>query len=295
MNPTPMSQGWNAGYGSQSQAALSQGDFLQRATGGDSNSNGGEREGAFRMPPPRAPSRSGIVKAAKSPPCHRNAFLDDDEQPAEVPAHAGWAARINVVSAAQMATMSRFRADFVDVGVVGRGGFCKVMRVIHRLDGATYAVKRTERKLQTHQGEARGFTRGAGDGGAVGRVPIAPGLEHVVRYYGAWTERDRDGEHLFMQLELCDDTLASMQERAIELAQTARENPDDVGAQRKADDARFGETEDRASAPADGRRAGVRARAKRRPPGRQARQHPRQERRVQARRLGPRGARGRRR
>ena len=121
MNPTPMSQGWNAG-GSQSQAALSQGDFLQRATGGDSNSNGGEREGAFRMPPPRAPSRSGIVKAAKSPPCHRNAFLDDDEQPAEVPAHARVGGKDSVVSAAQMAMMSRFRADFVDVGVVGRGG-----------------------------------------------------------------------------------------------------------------------------------------------------------------------------
>ena len=61
-----------------------------------------------------------------------------------------------------------------------------------------------------------------------------------VRYCSAWTERDRDGEHLFAQLELCDDTLASMQEQAITLAQTAGE-PEDVGAQRKADDARFGE------------------------------------------------------
>ena len=239
MNPTPMSQGWNAG-GSQSQAALSQGDFLQRATGGDSNSNGGEREGAFRMPPPRAPSRSGIVKAAKSPPCHRNAFMDDDEQPAEVPAHARVGGKDSVVSAAQMATMSRFRADFVDVGVVGRGGFCKVMRVIHRLDGATYAVKRTERKLQTHRERLEALREVQAMAALSGASP-APGLEHVVRYYGAWTERDRDGEHLFMQLELCDGTLASAQERAIELANAARDVPDDVGAQRMADDARFGE------------------------------------------------------
>jgi len=236
---TPMSQGWNVG-GSQSQAALSQGDFLQRAAGGDSNSNGGEREGAFRMPPPRAPSRSGIVKAAKSPPCHRNAFLDDDEQPAEVPAHARVGDRKdNVVSTAQLATMSRFRADFVDVGVVGRGGFCKVMRVIHRLDGATYAVKRTERKLQTHRERLEALREVQAM--AALSASTAPGLENVVRYYGAWTERDRDGEHLFMQLELCDDTLASMQERAIELRALSSENPDDVGAQRRADDAGFGE------------------------------------------------------
>lgn len=239
MNPTPMSQGWNAG-GSQSQAALSQGDFLQRATGGDSNSNGGEREGAFRMPPPRAPSRSGIVKAAKSPPCHRNAFLDDDEQPAEVPAHARVGGKDSVVSAAQMATMSRFRADYVDVGVVGRGGFCRVMRVIHRLDGATYAVKRTERKLQTHRERLEALREVQAMAALSGASP-APGLEHVVRYYGAWTERDRDGEHLFMQLELCDGTLASARERAIELANAARDVPDDAGARRRAADARFGE------------------------------------------------------
>lgn len=242
MNPTPMSQGWNAGYGSQSQAALSQGDFLQRATGGDSNSNGGEREAAFRMPPPRAPSRSGMtLKAAKSPPCHRNAFLDDDEQPAEVPAHGRVGGKDSIVSAAHLATMSRFRADYVDVGVVGRGGFCKVMRVIHRLDGATYAVKRTERKLQTHRERLEALREVQAMAALSGASSQSPGLEHVVRYYGAWTERDRDGEHLFMQLELCDDTLAAAQERAITLAQTARENPEDVGAQRKADDARFGE------------------------------------------------------
>ena len=93
------------------------------------------------------------------------------------------------------------------------------MRVIHRLDGATYAVKRTERKLQTHRERLEALREVQAMAALSGASSQSPGLEHAVRYYGARTERDRDGEHLFMQLELCDDTLASMQERAITLAQ----------------------------------------------------------------------------
>ena len=192
-NTQPMSQNW----GGSSQQPLSQGDFLQRAND-NSNSNGAEREGLFRMPPPRAPSRSGIVKAAKSPPCHRNAFLDYDEQPAEVPAHASVGGKDAHITAAQLATMSRFRADFVDLGNIGRGGFCKVMRVIHRLDGAMYAVKRTERKLQTERERLEAYREVQAM--AALSAHTGSGVDNVVRYFGAWTERDRDGDHLFIQL-----------------------------------------------------------------------------------------------
>ena len=233
-NTQPMSQNW----GGSSQQPLSQGDFLQRAND-NSNSNGAEREGLFRMPPPRAPSRSGIVKAAKSPPCHRNAFLDDDEQPAEVPAHARVGGKDAHITAAQLATMSRFRADFVDLGNIGRGGFCKVMRVINRLDGAMYAVKRTERKLQTERERLEAYREVQAMAALSSHT--GSGVDNVVRYFGAWTERDRDGDHLFIQLELCDGNLSSMQHRACELLRAARDDPDDVAAQRRASDARFGE------------------------------------------------------
>ena len=104
--------------------------------------------------------------------------------------------------------MSRLRLDFVERGVVGRGGFCKVIKVISRLDGAEYAVKRTERKLRTER-ERREALREAQ---AMAGLGSGPGCEHVVRYYGCWMEYD----HLYMRLELCEETLADRFARARE-------------------------------------------------------------------------------
>ena len=153
-------------------------------------------------------------RAAQSPPCLRNPFLRERDQPEETPAHA----RANGASAAAPPAMSRLRADFVDLGVLGRGGFCKVFKVISRLDGSQYAVKRTERKLQSER-ERREALREvqamAGlDGGA------DRGGEHVVRYFGCWMEYD----HLYIQLELCDTTLSAAFAACV--ASRARESMD---------------------------------------------------------------------
>ena len=53
MNPTPMSQGWNAGYGSQSQAALSQATFSSA------------RRGATPTPTANARARSNATPRAR--------------------------------------------------------------------------------------------------------------------------------------------------------------------------------------------------------------------------------------
>ena len=163
-------------------------EFLGR--GGDSN---GAADGLFRVPAPRGPmkgrgSSGGIPRAAPSPPCHRNAFLPSRDQPAETPAHA----RVGgaPTPAAALATMSRLRTDFVDVGVVGRGGFCKVFKVIGRLDGAQYAVKRTEKKLQTEREKLEALRE------VQAMASLGGGGEHVVRYFGAWMEYD----HLYIQV-----------------------------------------------------------------------------------------------
>ena len=179
------------------------------------NSGGGD-DAVFRVPAPRAPTggRAPLPRAAQSPPCLRNPFLRERDQPEETPAHA----RANGASAAALATMSRLRADFVDLGVLGRGGFCKVFKVISRLDGSQYAVKRTERKLQSER-ERREALREvqamAGLGGGADR-----GGEHVVRYFGCWMEYD----HLYIQLELCDTTLSAAFAACV--ASRARESMD---------------------------------------------------------------------
>ena len=202
-----------ANWGGSSQGLPENGGAAAGARG--ENSGGGE-DAVFRVPAPRAPSggRAPLPRAAQSPPCLRNPFLGERDQPDETPAHA----RANGASAAALATMSRLRADFVDLGVLGRGGFCKVFKVISRLDGSQYAVKRTERKLQSER-ERREALREvqamASLGGGADR-----GGEHVVRYFGCWMEYD----HLYIQLELCDTTLSAAFAACVE--SRARESMD---------------------------------------------------------------------
>jgi wee1-like protein kinase len=93
--------------------------------------------------------------------------------------------------------MSRFRADFVDLGAIGRGGFSKVIKVIGRLDGCHYAVKRTERKLQSEREKQEALRE-------VHIMATLGGCQEIVRYHTSWMEYD----HLYIQMELCEGSLS---------------------------------------------------------------------------------------
>ena len=177
-----------------SQGEFSQGDALGTGLTQPSQSQGDFT--GFRVPRNREPSRSRAVlpRAAMSPPCARNSFLADEDQPAETSAHGR---KANCTSAAQLATMSRFRADFVDLGAIGRGGFSKVIKVIGRLDGCHYAVKRTERKLQSDREKQEALRE-------VHIMATLGGCPEIVRYHTSWMEYD----HLYIQMELCEGSLS---------------------------------------------------------------------------------------
>ena len=96
-----------------------------------------------------------------------------------------------------------------------------MFKCISRLDGAMYAVKRTERKLQSErekQEALREVQAMAGLGGGLG-------CEHIVRYFGAWMEYD----HLYVQLELCDGTLADQFTASMRKAARDRERDERSG------------------------------------------------------------------
>ena len=200
-NTTPGGGGYGTQPDRMTSLNSSQGQAPNEGPRGENS--GGANETIFRMPPPRAPpNRAPLPRAAQSPPCYRNTFLDDAEQPAECSAHGRSASS---TSAAALAMMSRLRTDFVDLGNIGRGGFCKVFKVIGRLDGAMYAVKRTERKLQGEREKCEALKEVQAMAG------LGSGCEHIVRYFGAWMEYD----HLYIQLELCESSLSSLQEKSI--------------------------------------------------------------------------------
>ena len=65
-----------------------------------------------------------------------------------------------------------------------------MFKVIGRLDGAQYAVKRTEKKLQTEREKLEALRE------VQAMASLGGGGEHVVRYFGAWMEYD----HLYIQV-----------------------------------------------------------------------------------------------
>lgn len=51
--------------------------------------------------------------------------------------------------------LSRFLADFDDLGIIGTGSFGTVFRARSRLDGAMYAIKRSNRKFRGNSDKLR--------------------------------------------------------------------------------------------------------------------------------------------
>jgi hypothetical protein len=127
-----------------------------------------------------------IKRSVESPPALRNAYLDSEAPAAgarDADAHCGRAAP---------AGMSRYRADFKELQLLGRGSFASVHAVRGRLDGAPYAVKRTTRPLRTPAERRAALAE-------VHALAAAGAHENLVRYFSAWFE----GDALYIQLELC--------------------------------------------------------------------------------------------
>ncbi|GKY90546.1 hypothetical protein MPSEU_000028300 [Mayamaea pseudoterrestris] len=85
--------------------------------------------------------------------------------------------------------LSRYKSDFVEMGVLGRGGGGEVVKVRNRLDGRIYAVK----KILLLQEAGRTAEAAAIQNQKLRReVTTISRLSHknVVRYYQAWVEGD---------------------------------------------------------------------------------------------------------
>jgi len=53
----------------------------------------------------------------------------------------------NVLIIQTQPVFSRFKQDFVQLGILGQGDFGEVFKVKSRIDGLTYAIKRTRHPL----------------------------------------------------------------------------------------------------------------------------------------------------
>ncbi|XP_064490290.1 wee1-like protein kinase 1-A isoform X2 [Ornithodoros turicata] len=90
-------------------------------------------------------------------------------------------------------SMSRYEAEFLELCEVGSGEFGSVYRCLHRLDGCTYAIKKSRKPMRGTQDEKTALNEVYAHA-VLGQHP------HVVRYYSAWAEEDR----MIIQNEFCN-------------------------------------------------------------------------------------------
>ncbi|KAK7333932.1 hypothetical protein VNO80_30713 [Phaseolus coccineus] len=94
--------------------------------------------------------------------------------------------------------LSRYHSDFHEFERIGTGNFSNVYKVLKRLDGCLYAVKRTIKKLGRERERMRAYTE-------VQAMAAIGFHENIVGYYSSWS----DNGQLYIQLELCDHSLST--------------------------------------------------------------------------------------
>ena len=102
---------------------------------------------------------------------------------------------------------SRFRNEFTEVELIGKGSFSDVFKVRNRIDGQFYAVKRLKKQC-SNESEKKICEREASILSLLShRSDQYPDLScHIIRYYSSWFEEGR----LFIQTELCDATVPDL-------------------------------------------------------------------------------------
>ncbi|XP_057313912.1 wee1-like protein kinase 2 [Hydractinia symbiolongicarpus] len=89
--------------------------------------------------------------------------------------------------------ISRYNAEFVELGKIGTGSFGSVYKCLNRLDGCIYALKRSLKPLAGSIDEQMALRE-------VWAHAVLGHHQHVVRYYSAWAEDC----HMLIQNEYCD-------------------------------------------------------------------------------------------
>lgn len=97
--------------------------------------------------------------------------------------------------------VARLNTEFKLGKEIGSGSSSKVFEVLHRIDGVKYAVKRSKHPVE-NEPMLNQWLQEVQVLAATGAHP------NIVQYYSAWIEEDTSGRQCYIQLELCDETLA---------------------------------------------------------------------------------------
>ncbi|GJZ35112.1 Wee1-like protein kinase [Tanacetum coccineum] len=138
------------------------------------------------------------------PPCMKNPYIKDASDNGVDPLgdrRAKCAAVFSPPSGGD--GLSRYRTDFHEIERIGTGNFSYVFKVLKRIDGCMYAVKRSIQKLyqDTERKKALMEVQALA---ALEVLECAAGYhDNIVGYNTSWFEN----EYLYIQMELCDHSL----------------------------------------------------------------------------------------
>ncbi|WJX79737.1 Mitosis inhibitor protein kinase wee1 [Trifolium repens] len=143
-------------------------------------------------------SAAALRCRAMPPPCISNPYLKDVSQKETDPFAnqrskcAGLFPKFTAVDG-----LSRYCTDFHEIEQIGRGNFSCVFKVLKRIDGCLYAVKRSTRQLQLETERRKALME-------VQALAALGSHENIVGYYTSWLEN----EQLYIQMEICDHSLS---------------------------------------------------------------------------------------
>lgn len=93
--------------------------------------------------------------------------------------------------------LSRYRSDFHEIEQIGRGNFSLVFKVLRRIEGCLYAVKRSIKELHSDRDRRLALKE-------VQTLVALGNHENIVGYFTSWFETEK----LYIQMELCDRCLS---------------------------------------------------------------------------------------
>ncbi|KAG0577684.1 hypothetical protein KC19_5G173000 [Ceratodon purpureus] len=147
------------------------------------------------IPPSSRERLPNMRRRVPSPVCLQNPFLEEDVSlQQKLIAQARMPAPLS-----GQTSISRYRDDFHEIQEIGHGYFSRVFKVLKRIDGCLYAVKRSQHPLLATSARKQALTE-------VQALAAVGAHENVVRYYTAWFESD----YCYIQTELCDGTVTQL-------------------------------------------------------------------------------------
>ncbi|PWA62508.1 WEE1-like kinase [Artemisia annua] len=144
------------------------------------------------------PSAIVLRSRVTPPPCMRNPYIKDASDNGVDPFGDRRAKCADVFSPPSGGEgLSRYRTDFHEIERIGTGNFSFVFKVLKRIDGCMYAVKRSIKTLKQDSERQKALME-------VQALAALGYHDNIVGYNTSWFENGQ----LYIQMELCDHSLS---------------------------------------------------------------------------------------